>query len=238
MDKKLIYTGQDLYHNWFYNRYYYAGSNSRYYTFQIALNILNQRFVNPVIIETGCQRQKEDVGAGMSTSIFAEYISRYGGSLISIDINQQNLDMAAHCVSKWPNSKTTFVCNDSVNYLKNYTGPCDLLYLDSYDYPIFELLKLYRSDLNFDEAQKELAQYSREDIVKKHHDLISDCQIHCLKEFQAIENKLQENVILLIDDNQLYGGGKPRLLKDYLSKGTDGWICLLDLQSSLWVKKI
>lgn len=210
IDTQLLYTGEDIKGNWFYNKYYYGGANSRYYTFQLALNLLHQRHKNPVIIETGCQRQEEDVGAGMSTSIFAEYIQRYGGSLITVDIDRIHLARAQSYVTKWPEAIITFVPMDSVSFLKQHQGQCDLLYLDSLDYPVGE------NDGNL------AMQYA--------------AQEHCLNEFLAIESKLPDNIILLIDDNQFGGGGKPKLLKEYLL--SHQWICLLDLQSSLWIKLV
>lgn len=207
---EVVYTGADHKSNWFYNRYYekYAGGNQRYFTFQLALNLLIQTKEHPVIIETGCQRQEEDVGAGMSTSIFAEFIARYGGKLISVDIVESHLRRAASYVSRWNHADIDFVLSDSIAFLKEYDDTCSLLYLDSLDFPIGE---------NAGDVQMRDA-----------------AQQHCLREFQAIEPRLSEECILLLDDNALPFGGKPRVLKDYLVHR--GWICLLDLQQSLWVK--
>jgi hypothetical protein len=210
MDRNLVYTGEEYPDNWFWKRYYYCGSNSRYYTFQIALNLLHQRHSHPTIIETGCQRQEEDVGAGMSTSIFAEFINRYGGHLIAVDIVQEHLNRAKQYLQKWPNISVAFIPSDSISFLKWYTGTCDLIYLDSLDYPVAQ---------------------DTGNIAMK-----NAAQEHCLKEFLAIEPRLNNKSIVLLDDNQLWGGGKPALTKEHLAN--NGWTCLLDLQSSIWVKEI
>lgn len=209
MDSTLVYTGED-HSNWFYDRYFYNGSNSRYYTFQLSLNLLHQRHELPVILETGCQRHEEDVGAGMSTSIFAEYIKRYGGSLITVDNNEEHLERVRGFLEKWPDIDKTFVKSDSIQYLKEYKGKCDLLYLDSLDYPV---------GVDLGNRQMQIA-----------------AQDHCLNEFLAVEDQLSSNSIVLLDDNQFAGGGKPALAKRYLLQM--GWTCLLDLQSSLWVKEL
>jgi len=209
MDSKLVYTGADI-ENWFFSRYYYNGANSRYYTFQIAMNLLHQRHNDPMIIETGCQRQEEDLGAGMSTSIFAEYIDRYGGSLMSIDNNIEHLRRADQYLAKWPNINAKLVCSCSVQFLTSYEGPCDLLYLDSLDYPIAE------NEGNV--------------LMQK------QAQQHCLNELVAAEKNLRHNSIVLLDDNQLGGGGKPALAKQFLID--KGWTCILDLQSTLWIKSL
>lgn len=207
-DTNLIYTSDEA-DNWFHKRYYYAGSNARYYTFQLCLNLLNQRTKDPVIVETGCQRQEEDVGAGMSTSIFAEFVHRYGGRVIAIDIIRAHLDRAKQYVQKWSKAKVQFVEADSVYALANLPVLPDLLYLDSLDYPIGS---------------------QAGDVVRQ-----EQAQQHCLNEFLAIEDRLPKSTILLIDDNQLPGGGKPKALKSYLL--TKGWICLLDSQSSVWIQQ-
>lgn len=210
MKTDVLYTGEDHYINFFYNKYYYNGGNARYYTFQIALNLLQQKHPNPIILETGCQRQEEDVGAGMSTSIFAEYISRYGGQLIVVDLFEEHLRRSQMYLEKWPDINVEFVVSDSVKYLQDYRGKCDLVYLDSLDYPIAE-----------NEGNIAMQQQAQE---------------HCLNELLAVENNLSENSIVLIDDNQLSGGGKPAKAKEYLIK--KGWVCLLDLQSTLWIKSL
>lgn len=210
MATDILYTGEDHKSNWFYDRYYYGGGNSRYYTFQVALNLLQQKHPNPVILETGCQRQEEDVGAGMSTSIFAEYIHRYGGKLIVVDLFEEHLRRSQQYLQKWPGIDVEFVASDSVAYLQEYRGACDFVYLDSLDYPIAE-----------NEGNVLMQQQAQQ---------------HCLNELIAVEKNFSSDSILLIDDNQLSGGGKPAKAKEYLVG--KGWTCLLDLQSTLWVKSI
>ena len=207
-----FYTSNDNEDDWFHKRYDepYHGANLRYYTFLVALTLLYQRHPNPVIVETGCQRQEEDVGAGMSTSIFAEYIDRYGGKLIVVDNCEEHLNRAIGYVSKWPNNDIKFMHSDSVSWLEKFDGQCDLLYLDSLDYPIGE---------KADDTVLQMA-----------------AQCHCLNEFKVVEERLPADVLLLADDNRFPGGGKPAMLKEHLRE--QGYICLLDLQQTLWVKRL
>lgn len=209
MNTDFVYTSDQDAGNWFFNKYYFAGSNARYWTFQQALNILNQTVQKPVILETGCQRQADDLGAGMSTSIFAEYVQKYGGKLTTVDLIPMHLEVCKQCTSQFKDV-IEYIESDSLIFLANHPGNIDLLYLDSVDYPVGN-----------DEGNK-LMQFAS--------------QSHCLKEFQAIEARLNPNCLLLIDDNQLPGGGKPRMLKAYLA--TKGWICLMDFQQSLWIKEL
>lgn len=206
--------------NWFYEKYWAAGSNSRYYTFQLVLNLLTQYRENQpddddlTIIETGCQRQEDDLGAGMSTSIFGEWCARYGGHLIAVDNNENHLRICAECVQPWKN-RIRLIMSDSITFLKQYTGPVDLLYLDSLDAPLLP------------EGEKPTEAFMS---------LINETQQHCLNEFKAIEDRLSDCCIVLADDNQLEFGGKPKLLKPYLM--SKGYTLLLDYQQSVFVKRL
>lgn len=235
--KELVYTDGSS-ENWLFKRYYYSGSNSRYWTFQLALNLLRQKHPNPVIIETGCQRLKEDLGAGMSTSIFGEYCKRYNGKLYTVDLIESNLNICKQCTTDYSN-KIEYVLSDSVAWLKDSQGiTADLLYLDSWDHPYGEMLNVYGGQKDLQRAINILNAMSLEQVINKHWDLLKGCQEHCLNEFKAARDsgKVKASTIILIDDNQLPGGGKSRLLKDYLRK--QEYICLLDLQQSLWVKEL
>ena len=206
--KDFVFTSDEIEPNWFYKKYFYGGGNSRYWTFQMAMNLLSQQTDNPVIIETGCQRQEDDLGAGMSTSIFGEYCKRYGGKCISVDLIEYHLNVCKRCTVEYA-AHIDYVLSDSLEYLRNYNGPVDLLYLDSLDYPI--------GDNAGDETMRMAS------------------QTHCLLEFKSIEPRLQPNTVLLVDDNMLPFGGKPKLLKTYLE--SKGWTCLFDYQQSLWIRR-
>lgn len=238
MNKDFIFTGAHRNQNWFYNQFYYNGSNYRYTTFNIALNLLNQQHPNPTIIETGCQRQKDDIGGGMSTTIFAEYLSRYNGKLISVDLSPQSCLVAKQVIAPFIEHKVniSIIESDSVKFLAEYQGSCDLLYLDSFDYPYGELLNKYGGQTDIVKAEKLLWDKNPELLIEEFSSVILPCQQHCVNEFLAIKDRLNENTILLLDDNLLPGGGKPRLLKEMLPDL--GWTCLLDFQQSLWIRKI
>lgn len=208
MDNSLLFA-HDGTKSWFRDKYYNNGNNARYWTFQLVLNFLNQTKNAPIIVETGCQRQKDDFGAGMSTSIFGEYVSKYGGKLITVDLVQNHLNICKECTQEWE-QYITYIESDSLKYLANYHGPIDLLYLDSYDYPIG------------------LTDWDMQERINS--------QTHCVQEFLAIKDRLQPGTLLLLDDNMLPGGGKPLVLKEQILMKDDSWLCLLDFQQSLWIK--
>jgi len=228
--------------SWFYNKYYRCGGNFRYPTFSLALNVLAQTRRNPVIVETGCQRLKEDIGGGMSTSIFGEFVTRYGGHLYTVDNTPNHLATCRSVTSEWKGS-VTYVLSDSVLFLRDPSPPLkgvDLLYLDSYDYPYGAILDCYGGQTDINQAITTVGEMTDQEVLLAHSDVILPCQEHCLRELKsAIDSGLLgRKTILLIDDNQWPGGGKSRLAKEFLGSqypGKQRWVCLLDGQQTIWM---
>ena len=105
----------------------------RHQTFDCLLRETTRRFADPLMIETGCIRQAEDWSAGYSTYLFAAYLDgRAAGSLHSVDLNPQHLRFAAEIIKPFER-RATFHESDSVAWLKSFTPPIDVLYLDSLD---------------------------------------------------------------------------------------------------------
>ena len=63
----------------------------------------------------------------------------------------------------------------------------------------------------------------------------TECQEFQLKEFKTIEDKLSPKCVVLLDDNNLPGGGKTKLTKEYLIE--KGWTCVLDYQQSVFIRR-
>ncbi len=89
-----------------------------------------------LIVETGCMRADHGQLAfgddGASTFIFDDFINFYDGEVLSVDINQNNVNHAKSMVS----DKTKVSCMDSVEFLWKLPSSkkIDFLYLDSYDF--------------------------------------------------------------------------------------------------------
>jgi hypothetical protein len=186
----------------------------RLLTWRAALSVFVQRN-GSLIVETGCQRQIDDAGDGLSTRILALLLNELNrGILHSVDISAESLTSAKTAVSRHQAKgaprfhlvdRVRFHLSDSVEFLRKFDRSIDFLYLDSCDY--FE-----------DEPR------------------LSICQIHQLKEIEAAFDKLSPGAVVLLDDNALPFGGKTRLSKKFLSDR--GWYCLLDWAQSLWIRSI
>ena len=201
----------------------YAPLDGRYSTMRAAINLFLQRG-GKTIVETGCQRQKNDWGAGNSTQIFCEILKNYGGHLYTVDISQDNLNLAKSINEE--HGVANFTCMDSVEYLKQFTKTIDLLYLDSWDYPAEQL-----PDWNG------TADYPMEhdEIITTFHDLIDGCQQHCVQELEAASPRLHNESVILIDDNNFPGGGKARIAREWLFD--NNWELILDEQQTLWSQR-
>lgn len=209
----------------------------RWATMRAALNLIHQT-PDPNILETGCAREPDDWGAGLSTVIFGEYCARHVGHLVTVDNNAEHLERCkklTRTTAQW----IDYVQADSVSYLRTVGNqvddPIDLLYLDSLDYPYGPLMDLYGGKENIDKAIERLAAMSEEEIVRKHGYLIAPSQEHCQAELQAAWPKLRDHSVVLIDDAGLPGGGKARLAREMLR--IRGWTEVLCDYQSLWVKR-
>ena len=192
----------EINNNWWYKKYH-KNLKKRYWTFTIALSLFLQRDGGK-IVETGCQRHKDDWGGGCSTTIFGDFCKHYNKQLVTIDNNPENLEVAKNETKEFADH-IKYIFSESVEYLKRNSGFIDLLYLDSMD--------------------------CKENPVDDN----TEPQTHALNEFKAVEGKLHDESIVLIDDNLFANGGKTKLLKEYLIQ--KGWTMLMDYKQSLWIKK-
>ena len=191
---------------WF-DRAYASRLGRRYATFRAAFASLLERDARPTIVETGCVREKNDYSAGYSTVLLGELLRRTGGRLFTVDLSAKNIALCRRLTRRYA-GLIEYSVGDSVEFLRAWVlahpgAAIDLLYLDSFDYPPAD-----------DPAGREAS------------------QLHCRNELEAAFPALSANALVLIDDGDLPGGGKPLLAKRRLAEL--GWTCLLDDYQTLW----
>jgi len=180
-------TGEDfLQGNSWFDINYKPKMGLRYETVKLALSLFLQRGGH-VILETGCQRLPDDWGDGKSTTIFGEFCNRYGKSLVSVDINPQNMGVAKQATQAFA-ANIRYIVSDSVKFLEGFNEKIGLLYLDSMDCPLGPA----------DDPQLKCSQE------------------HNLSELKAALKNLTEDTVILLDDNGHANGGKTKLTKEYL----------------------
>jgi len=192
--------------NWF-DQIFKPNLDQRWATMKVALNLLRQMDRPVNILETGCVRQELDLGGGMSTLLFGEFVSRYGGHITTIDNNPENMEVCKK-VTKDFADQIDYIIGDSLEELEKLSlrgdYKADLLYLDSMDCPI--------------------------DGSSAFHS-----QGHLLKELKLAKPMLRYDSIVLLDDSGFENGGKVGLAVPVLLDW--GWTCLMIHQQALFIRK-
>lgn len=170
--------------NWFQEKYAQKGEPGKFPTFKAALNLFMQN-EGEIIVETGCIRMKDDWGAGYSTYLFGDFCRRYNKRLFTCDINTKNLATCMEITEEFRDN-ITYIYHDSIDFLKNFKGKIDLLYLDSMD-----CCEELRADNT--EPQK-----------------------HQCNELRAALDKLSDKSVVLLDDCIFKNGGKCKLTREFL----------------------
>ncbi|GGI57123.1 class I SAM-dependent methyltransferase [Winogradskyella haliclonae] len=176
-------------------------------TFKKTLELLDKR-KSKIIVETGTSRKGLEAtrGDGAATIVFGKWAKQNDAKMYSVDISEDSVKGSQSAVTEQGLDKNVSVLlQDALVFLAEFGQKIDLLYLDSYD-------------------------YSRTDV-----DIQQKSQEHHLKEFQLAEDKLHEQTIVLIDDCGLPGGGKGKLVVEYMIE--KGWEVLIDAYQILLIKK-
>jgi ADP-heptose:LPS heptosyltransferase len=102
-------------------------------SFDRLLRLATERFSRPTIVETGTMRAEEDwSGAGFSTYLFGRYAAARGGTLHTVDLSIPNTEFARRWCGVF-GQHVQVHCRDSVQFLRTFESPVDVLYLDSLD---------------------------------------------------------------------------------------------------------
>jgi hypothetical protein len=124
--KKDIYSILDLHFN--------LWSDPKHVNFTGFMKALENLHGEPaLIVETGTSAWGTD-----STRLWDTYIRKFGGELYSVDIRSDASDALKGQMSE----KTTFIIDDSVNFLQKWQGnKPNLYYLDSWDLDLHDPLQ-------------------------------------------------------------------------------------------------
>ena len=141
-----------------------------------------------MIVETGTIRLYGDgglVGDGHSTLRFADYCSKFGGTLYSIDNDPEAVALSSWMVEReYPEADIKVIESDSVAFLESFEEPIDILYLDSAN----------DANLILNEAKAAFRCLNEESIV-----LIDDCFCEERKKSHRIEKG--DLVIPFLEEN-------------------------------------
>lgn len=113
---------------------------------------------DPAIVEVGTTRRIGNwVADGYSTPLFAWYVARYGGTLHSVDIEPEAARLCEGIIKDYgiPMDKTRLVTADGIAFLDSFDGLIDFLYLDGWDYSLFDTEEAFDERLASEQAHLE-----------------------------------------------------------------------------------
>ncbi len=190
---------------WF-KKHYLSGlaQSNRFETMYIALDLFLKNN-GKVIVETGVTRKADHWLDGMSTIVFGSFSKKYHCQLHAVDVNPESIQVCKSLTNECK-EYISYHTSDSVVFLQNFKQKIDLLYLDSMDCPGDDAI-------------------TSEQLIQS--------QQHQLAEMTASMNKLSDDPIILLDDNDYQNGGKTRLTKFFLEQ--QGFQEIMSWKQSLWV---
>ncbi|QJB56266.1 class I SAM-dependent methyltransferase [Pseudodesulfovibrio sp. zrk46] len=145
--------------------------------FTRAMELLDKK-VDPVIVEVGTTRHKGNwLADGYSTPLFGWYVTRFGGSFTSVDIDSEAASLCREIFEEFdiPLERTDLVTADGIGYLKHFDRPIDLLYLDGWDYSLFDTEEAIDERLASEQAHLECFLAAEPHLNKGAVVLVDDC---------------------------------------------------------------
>ncbi len=180
--------------------------SNRFVTMYLALDKLLNHGGN-MLVETGTLRKENNLHDGLSTLVFGSFCARYNRNLHTVDASAEAMRISRKATHAYKDFISYHV-TDSVSFLKSFNQKIDLLYLDSMDCPSQE-----------SETSPQL--------------LAS--QSHQLNEIKAAFDKLPDEAVVLLDDNDFPNGGKTRFAKLFLKE--TGFREMMSWKQSLWLRQ-
>lgn len=124
-----------------------AKTQGRADTFEFALKLSEERGIKN-IIECGTSRIPDNFeGDGLATLLFGEYCKEHDIKMHTVDKNRIAIS-EAKIITKDYEDYITYVCSDSVEFLKKFRGQIDFLYLDSLDCYKHQIQEAQEHNLN------------------------------------------------------------------------------------------
>lgn len=112
--------------------------DKRYQSFVMIMDILQERNAK-LLVETGTSRDGASnfAGDGGSTIIFADWATDNDAYLYTVDIDPRAIANSQQAAAAYAHN-VDFVVSDSIKYLSEFAYPIDFLYLDSYDFNLWD----------------------------------------------------------------------------------------------------
>ena len=206
----------------------------RYYTAQLMLNLfdgLNCRNV----VQFGCQKKGEFNYHDTLFEIVATHISNkhFAKFCVYHNKDKNHSQLQSSIYTKYDRRQISI--KDISEYKQYKQDDIDLLILNDIDYPIKELTRKLNKQLNHLEARNILNSIDEKEFEYLYGSLVHECRKRVLKEYKTFSKHLSRRAIVVLEGNDYPGGSQTLLAKRQLER--EGFICLLDLKQSVWVRR-
>ncbi len=143
-------------------------------SFRLVLDLLSKTKAK-TIVETGTSREglKGAKSNGAATIVLGRWASLNNAHLHSVDISPESVKNAQAEVNRQGLQDAVSIhLDDSLNFLKNFDLPVDLLYLDSYDYSDDPIVQKKSQEHHLEEFKRIESRLHENTLV-----LIDDCDL-------------------------------------------------------------
>ena len=209
----------------------------RYYTLQLVFNLFKSLRASS-IVQVGCQSRDSEYANFDLFQIFAELNEKKKKSIYKIYCNIKDNKKRVEEIQKeiYKNySEDKIQIKELDEYNKDSIKYIDLLILNDINYPINELTKEVSKELNYLEARNLLSSFSEKEINARFGGLIDSCREKMLFDYKTFKSRLSRSAIVLLEGEDYPGGSQTLLVKRQLE--SDGFICLLNLKQSIWIRR-
>lgn len=205
----------------------------RFFTMQLCFNLL-KGFRGKQILQVGCEDRDFGYDNTDLFKLFSDLVNEHKDIKYNI-ICKEEKDKRLHQINSLIYKNNN---RDNINILKEedyIKDQIDLLVLHNIDYPIDELTKQVSQDLNYIEAKNILNGIDQSEFDHHYGHLVEKSRQRVLEDYKTFSRHLSKTAIVLLEGNDYPGGSQTLLAKRQLE--SEGFICLLDLKQSVWIKR-
>jgi hypothetical protein len=220
----------------------YSNLGQRYYGISLANNLF-EGFGGTNIVQSGSQRRLSEHSDFDVFDIYANLIyndKEYNYFIFhereDLENERVELRISKKIFSDYSDCRERISIGDLQSYDHNRVkGKIDLLILNDIHFPIRELIKeVCIKDINYLEGRNILNSISIKEINENYKHIIYPSQKKMLDEYGIFRNQMSNHSVVLLEGNDYPGGSQTFLVKKQLE--SDGYICLLDIKQSIWLK--
>ncbi len=214
----------------------------RYYTMSAAINVFTQSYGHN-IVQIGSEPRNSAHSNFDLFDFYADLVKDCNKVSYSIfhesdNISQQKREQHLNSIiyNKYNDESNRIrIRNIKDSNIYEKTDNIDLLILNDIYFPIEELTTRVCPSADYLSGRNILYSITDAEMNHSYGEIISPSKERCLYEYKLFKNKLSRSSVVILEGNDYPGGAQTSLVKKQL--GSDGFICLLDLQQSVWIKR-